>query len=243
MAYYELEAPIAARAAESARAAFIRRTYAHLAAAILAFAAIEFLIFSLIPHDRIREAVITVWARSPWAALLVVGAFIGVGWLARVWARSETSPGVQYMGLALYVIFEAFIFVPLIFIAVVILNQPSIIATAGVLTLSLFGGLTLAVFVTRKDFSFLAPILSIASLVTLGFIVAAILFGFTLGLFFSFAMVALASAFILYDTSNVIHHFRTDQHVAASLELFASVAFLFYYILWILIQVSGGSRD
>jgi uncharacterized protein len=58
-------------------------------------------------------------------------------------------------------------------------------------------------------------------------------------LLIAFAMVALASVAILYQTSNVIHHYRTDQHVAAALALFAAVATLFYYILWILIQTSG----
>jgi FtsH-binding integral membrane protein len=44
-------------------------------------------------------------------------------------------------------------------------------------------------------------------------------------------MVAFAAGAILYDTSNVMHHYRTDQHVAASLSLFASIALLFWYIL------------
>jgi FtsH-binding integral membrane protein len=61
-----------------------------------------------------------------------------------------------------------------------------------------------------------------------------------LGLWFSVAMVVLAGGFILYDTSNVLHHYRTDQHVAASLALFASVALLFWYVLRILL---ASSRD
>ena len=76
-------------------------------------------------------------------------------------------------------------------------------------------------------------------LLAFGLIIAGLIFGFSLGLLFSFAMVAVASGWILYDTSNVLHHYRTDQHVAASLTLFASVALLFYYILRILIAVSS----
>ena len=64
------------------------------------------------------------------------------------------------------------------------------------------------------------------------------LFGFGLGLLFSIAMVGLASAAILYDTSKILHHYSTDQHVAASLELFASVALLFWYVLRILMRLS-----
>ena len=57
------------------------------------------------------------------------------------------------------------------------------------------------------------------------------IFGFSLGLVFCAAMVALAAGFIIYDTSNIIHRYGTNEHVAASLALFASVALLFYYIL------------
>jgi uncharacterized protein len=42
---------------------------------------------------------------------------------------------------------------------------------------------------------------------------------------------------ILYSTSNIIHYYRTDQYVAASLSLFAAVALLFYYVLYILLAL------
>jgi uncharacterized protein len=95
------------------------------------------------------------------------------------------------------------------------------------------------VFVTRKDFSFLAPALTIGSLIALGVIIAGICFGFTLGLFFCFAMVALVSGYILYDTSNVMLHYPPDMHVAAALELLADVAMLFWYIVQILMSSRG----
>jgi FtsH-binding integral membrane protein len=49
-------------------------------------------------------------------------------------------------------------------------------------------------------------------------------------------MVLFAGAAILYSTSNVFLHYRTDQYVAASLSLFASIALLFWYILRILLS-------
>ena len=58
-----------------------------------------------------------------------------------------------------------------------------------------------------------------------------ILFGFNLGNLFAGVMIALAAAYILYYTSNVLHHYRLDQYVAASLALFAAVALLFWYVL------------
>jgi FtsH-binding integral membrane protein len=229
--------PLAIQAQESARAAFIRRTYAHLAGAILAFVALEFLIFQVLPTEQIIGTLF----QSPVSLLILMAAFIGGGWLAQAWAMSGSSPALQYFGLGLYVVVQAVIFIPILYVALRF-SDPSVIPTAGIMTLAMFGGLTASVFVTRKDYSFLGPILSIAGFIALGLILAAILFGFNLGLLFSFGMVALASAFILYDTSNVLHHYRTDQHVAAALALFASVALLFFYILRILIAVSGNSN-
>jgi FtsH-binding integral membrane protein len=236
-----MQQPIAIRAQESARAAFIRRTYAHLAGAILAFVALEFFFFQILPLQA-RDAVVQTLFGSTWSLLILMAAFVGAGWLAQAWAQSDASPGIQYLGLGLYVFLQAIIFIPILLVAAKISDdpaKPNLIATAGVMTLAMFGGLTAVVFITRKDYSFLGPILALASFIALGFIIAAIIFGFTLGLVFSFAMVALASAFILYDTSNVLHHYRTDQHVAAALALFASVAVLFFWILRILIALNG----
>ena len=99
------------------------------------------------------------------------------------------------------------------------------------MTLGLFLGLTATVFLTRSDFSFLGPILAIGGFVALGFIIASAIFGFSLGSLFAFVMVAFAGTAILYNTSNVLHKYNPNQHVAASLTLFASIALLFWYIL------------
>jgi FtsH-binding integral membrane protein len=238
---YEM-APLAIQSDRSERAAFIRRTYAHLAAAILAFIAIETMIFGVIRplSDGAFDSALFAALTHPFSWLIVLVAFMGISWIANYWAYNGGSPGLQYAGLGLYVVAEAIIFVPLLYVAMVILPNATgdphagqyIVGQAGILTLCLFAGLTSVVFFTGKDFSFLGPILWIASFVALGFIICAIIFGFNLGLIFALAMIVLAAGAILYDTSNVLHKFRTDQHVAASLSLFASVALLFYYVLW-----------
>ncbi len=66
---------------------------------------------------------------------------------------------------------------------------------------------------------------------TLGLIVLSILVGFNLGVLFVYAMIALACGSILYETSNVLQHYRVGQHVSAALALFASVGSLFCYML------------
>lgn len=237
---YAMEHPIAIRASESARAAFIRRTYAHLAGAILAFVCIEFAIFGLVPQESLQDLVRSMM--GGWSWLIVLGAFMLVGWIANAWAQSDVSPGLQYLGLALYVVAEAIIFVPLLYIATYVMHDdPNIIPTAGILTLSIFAALTTIVLTTRKDFSFLGPILCLVGFLAMGVIVACLFIPGaigSMGLWFSFAMVALAGGYILYYTSNVLHHYRTDQHVAAALALFAAVALLFWYILQIVMSLS-----
>ena len=217
------------------RARFIRKTYLHLAAAILTFILLEGFLFTSGAADSI-VSVMSLGGSMSW--LLVLGAFMGVSWLASSWANSNTSKAMQYVGLALYIVAEAVIFVPLLYMAA---NYSSgdVIPKAGIVTLGLFLGITSVVFITRKDFSFLGPILAIGGFVALGFIVASILFGFSLGSLFAFLMVAFAGTAILYETSNVLHRYHTSQHVAASLTLFAAIALLFWYIL----RIFMGSRN
>jgi FtsH-binding integral membrane protein len=94
------------------------------------------------------------------------------------------------------------------------------------------------VMLTKADFSSWGPYLWWAGIASIGVVIAAMVFGFSTGIWFSAAMVGLASAYILYDTSNILHRYRTDQHVAASLALFASVATLFYYLLRLLMELN-----
>ncbi len=230
---YTMDYPLAAQATATERVTFIRRTYAHLAGAILAFIGLEALLLQLLTID---QSVLKMMAGSRGSWLVVVFGFVAVSWLADRWAQSDTSVGLQYLGLSLYVVAEAVIFLPVMWVARN--SYPDAIPTAGIVTLGMFGGLTASVFMTRGDYSYLRPILSIGCFVALGFVVAALIFPFSnLGmLIFCFAMVSLASGCIIYSTSNVLHHYRTDQHVAAALALFAAVATLFYYILRILMR-------
>ena len=126
---------------------------------------------------------------------------------------------------------------PLLFIA----NEyfPGVIQSAGLVTAVVFGGLTLACFITRTDFSFLRWGLVVAGFVALALIVASLTLGFSLGVWFSIAMVALACGSILYNTSNVLHHYNTQQYVAASLALFSSVALLLWYVIQIFMHMDS----
>ena len=167
--------------------------------------------------------------------LLVLVGFMAVSWVARSWANSGSPAPLQYAGLTL--------------VCGCLGNH----AAADSVYLHqcaarsqpagdgrdhhrgrLHVGLTAVAFITRADLSNWGRYLMIGGFVAMGVIVAGILFGFSLGLWFSALMVAFMCAYILYDTSNVIHNFGVDQHVAASLVLFADVVMLFFYVLRIL---------
>jgi uncharacterized protein len=223
---------VAAQARPTERAAFIQRTYQHLAGAVGAFILVEYLLF----RSGLAQAFSTAISGSRFGWLAILGGFSLLGWLSRSLAAKADSVNLQYTGLGIYVVAQAIIFSPLIYIATMM--SPNVLPTAGILSLLMFAGLTAVTFITRKDFSFLGSILTIGGFIVLGLIICSALFGFSLGLFFSVAMVIFASAAILYDTSNVLHHYNTNQHVAASLELFASVALLFWYVLRIVMSLS-----
>jgi FtsH-binding integral membrane protein len=211
------------------RARFIVRTYNHLFGAIVAFAAIEFALFSSGAAYGIARTMLS----GSW--LLVLGAFMVVSWASSHFANTATSKAAQYAGLAAYVVAEAIIFVPMLVIA----NQfaPGTIQSAGIVTMLGFGGLSAVAFITKKDFSFLRGALMYGSIIAIVAILAGALFGFQLGTWFSVAMVGFAGAAILYDTSNVLRNFPEDRYVGAALQLFSSVALMFWYVLRLLMSL------
>lgn len=210
------------------RGTFVSRTYSHLFCAITAFTLLEIFFFK----TGLAEPMAKTMLSGSW--LLVLGGFMVVSWLARSVAHRASSKAAQYAALAGYVVGEAIIFVPLLFVA----NHyaPGAITSAAAVTFLAFTGLSLVAFYTRKDFSFLRGIVMWGGILALVLIIAGSIFGFQLGTFFSVAMVGLAGAAILYDTSNVLHRFPEDRYVAAALELFASVALMLWYVLRLLMS-------
>lgn len=223
---------VAALVGSAERADFIKRTYLHLGGAIVAFVLLIAVFMNIL-----GPTLLGMMGASRWAPLIFIGAFMAVSWLARSWAESNASPQLQYAGLGLYVLAEAAIFSPLMLIAHDIAPLDNIPVVAGIITGIVFLGLTAITFMSRADFSWMGRMLWIAGLGAMAAVLCGAVFGFSLGLFFSVAMVVLAAGYILYDTSNVLHHYNTNQHVAASLALFSSVALLLWYVVRILIAL------
>lgn len=214
--------PVSLASAE-ARAAFLVRTYGYLFGALLAFTGIEIALFkSGLAEPMARAMLGTSW-------LLVLGAFVLVSWAASWAAARVESRAVQHLALLGYVLAQALIFVPLLFIA---FHQfPGAITSAAAVTILGFAALTGVVYFTRLDFSFLRVFLMFGGIMALVTIVLAVIFKWELGAWFSVAMIVFAAGAILYKTDAIMKTYPEDRYVSAALELFASVALLFWYVL------------
>ncbi|MBP6848188.1 MAG: Bax inhibitor-1/YccA family protein [Kofleriaceae bacterium] len=240
----------------SARVKYIRLVYLHLFGAILAFTGIEYLLFKNATLGKKVTAPLVDFAighlyegefypapRWHWGVVLAV--FTALSFIAHYMAEHTRSKPLHYIGLTIYTIGEALIFVPLLMIVTWVTKDmiasgkgdPNIIRDAAYITLGVFGALTASVFITKKDFSFLRTALVVGGAAAMGLIVLSLVFGFNLGIVFSIAMVLLAVGQILYETSQIMQHDDTDNYVGAALSLFASVALLFWYVIRILLKL------
>jgi len=238
----------------SDRVSFLRKTYAHLGVALIAFAAITAGMMRFATEASLKFSSWAFTGRWNWMMVLIL--FMVVGYVAERLARSNTSRGLQYLGLGIAVTAEAILLQPMLWILMVRFGNSaeifadggtslamsgkaaSILAQAVVITLAIFIGLTAVVFVTKKDFSFMRGVLAIATFAMLGIILASILFGFSLGAVFSGFVILLMAGYILYQTSLVMSYFPPSGYVAASLMLFSTIATLFWYVLRILMELN-----
>jgi uncharacterized protein len=236
----------------SDRVAFLRKTYGLLGVSLIAFALITagMMRFTTLTSLRFSEWALT--SRLNWFIFILL--FVAVGYVAERLARSSTSRGVQYLGLLLGIALYGVLLQPILWGLIAMFGQPEMIRITGegmlagqaasilmqaiVITLAIFIGLTLTVFLTKKDFSFLRGALAIATFAALGVIAASLLFGFSLGALFCGAMILLMAGYVLFQTSLVMSYFPPTAHVAAALLLFSTVAMLFFYVLQLLMQLN-----
>ncbi|WP_428741555.1 Bax inhibitor-1/YccA family protein [Tenacibaculum sp.] len=219
---------LVSQVSEADRIAFYKKTYTHVAGGVFLFILFEYL---FLQSATIVEFALSMTQGYRW--LLLLGGFMLITNYAESTALKTSDKNLQYLAYSAYIFAEAFIFIPLIYIAIVYTNNFEIIKQAGIVTLGLFAGISSVVFITKKDFSFIRAGLSVGFFIAIGLIIAGALFGFNLGLWFSVGMCVLAAGSILYQTSNLVHKFSTDDYIPAALGLFASLMLLFWYVLQI----------
>ena len=218
-------APVSALGTED-RASFIWKCYAHVVGAILALVAIETYLFTSGAAAPIANAMMG----SP---MIVLIGFIALSWGAGHVAHRLESTMAQYAAFGVFVFLWAVMFVPILAIALMMDAESggNMIESAAITTIVGCGALVATVMITRKDFSFLRGVLVWGFFIAIGLIAAAWAFGWNLGTWFSVGMIGFSGVAVLYDTSNIMHHYPQDKYVAASMALFASIAMMFFYIL------------
>lgn len=237
MSYSDVDLRPAIQLDETTRGDFVVRVYQHLLGAIAAFAGIE----AILLNTPIAEGIYDFVAGGgglTW--LLVLGGFMVGQWIVTNAAMDLLNPQRQYGALLGSAALYAVLFAPMLHYFFRIADDGATsVAAAGLITAMAFTGLTLVAFVTRKDLSFLRPIVMYGFVAALVLIVAAALFGLSLGVWFVLGMIVLSGVAILYQTQTIIREFPVAAHVGAALALFSSVMTLFWYIL----QLVGIMRD
>ena len=215
--------------ADQVRVDFYKKTYMHVAGGVLLFVLFEYM---LLQSNMVVEFMLSM--TQGWKWLVMLGGFMFITNYAESTALKTADKNKQYLAYVIYIFAEALIFVPLLYIAISYTGgNYDLLQQAAIVTLALFVGISSIVFITKKDFSFIKSGLTIGFFIALGLIVAGTLFGFNLGLWFSVGMCLLAGGAILYQTSNLVHKYGTEDYIPASLGLFASLMLLFWYILQI----------
>ena len=209
-----------AQASLADRLSFIRKVYALFFIATL-FAIGGVAVGFVFPPLMIAAA------QHPWIMLLLMfGGVIGAQAVRHV-------PGVNLLALFGFTTLTGVLISPLLYIISQI--NPASIVQAGVLTVGIFGGLTAYVFISRRDFSFLRGMVVTGLIVV---ILAGLLNIFIASSALGFAVAAatllLFSGFVLYDTSNIIRRYPTNEYVAGALSLYLDAFNIFLALLRIL---------
>ncbi len=211
----------AAEATLPERLAFVRKVYA------LFFAATLFAVGGVMLGFAIPDLMIAV-AMHPY-----IGFFALIGGVMGAQAV-RLKPGINLFALFAFTTLTGVIFSPLLYILG--RENPSSILEAGVLTVGIFGGLTAYVFLSKRDFSFLrGMVMTGLTVVCIFALLNFFIIGSTsLRFGISAAALLLFSGFVLYDTSNIIRRYPTNEYVAGALDLYLDAFNIFIALLRIL---------
>lgn len=210
----------AGQAGVEERVAFIRKVYA------LFFVGILFAVGGVLVGLAYPPLMMAAVQHPILIFILMIGGVMGAQAVRHV-------PRVNLVALFGFTTLTGVIISPLLY--VIGKTNPASILQAGVMTVAIFGGLTAYVFVSNRDFSFLRGMVIVGLVVLIAAGLINIFVG-SLGLGFALAVAALLlfSGFVLYDTSNIIRRYPTNEYVSAALSLYLDAFNIFLALLRIL---------
>ncbi|HEV2472275.1 MAG TPA: Bax inhibitor-1 family protein [Chthonomonadales bacterium] len=227
---YGMTAPYGTLAGASmdVRAAFIRKTYSLFFLSLCVTIAAGWFVIA----SGAWRAVLAVWP------ILLIAEFV----LVMVLGFSRRTTGLNTALLYLFAAVQGAIFGPIL----MMLSQtaPGVAPEAAMLTMIVFGGLTLYAMQSGRDFSYMGGFLFIA---VIGLVVAGLLLLFfhwpLLYMAYTVGGVLIFSGFVLYDTSMIMKRLSPGDEIAGAISLYLDFINLFWFILQLLLEFSGNSRD
>ena len=165
--------------------------------------------------------------------IFYLGGFLGLSYLVNRTANSVWGLFWTFM----FTGFIGFVAGPIVgyYLAV----HPGVVAQAFGVTAATFLGLSIYTITTKKDFSFLRSFIMIGFFVVIGMFISSLLFDLSaFAATISAAMVLLACALMLYQTSEIVRGGETNYIIATN-NLFVSIYLLFMYLLS-LFGIMGG---
>ncbi len=213
------------QATPEVRVTFMRKVYATFLGGVLVYALGAWL---GVVNEGFRQVAFAL-IQLHWIAYL--GLIIGAVFLV---SKLSTIPRVNLAAFAGFAFLFGILCSPLIIFAAMQTGSFLVVKQAGVMTLLLFGGLSVFAFTTRRDFTVFGSILATFLIALFAVTVGGVIFGFGGSAWLSFAWVLLISAYVVYDTQMIQRRYGEEMYVAAAIALFIDFIILFQRILMIL---------
>ncbi len=140
-------------------------------------------------------------------------------------------PGINFAALLVFGAITGMAISPLV--GMVAAKSGTLVTQAFFTTAVAFVSLTAYTFISRRDFSFLKGFVWVG-------LISIIVLGLSNYFFFESSLLALGisgmgvllfSAFILYDTSNILRDYPNNEYISAALTLYLDVFLLFQHVL------------
>ena len=212
-----------AEAPPEVRTSFMTAVYARLMAGIAAFILLQWFLFT----SGLAESIAVFVSNTNW--LLILGGFMIVSWMSTSMLYKARTAGAQYAAYGAVIVANSLLFAYPLYLASRF--SPGSIELAAQISIVAFAVLSFIAIRTSKDFSFLRGFLMWGGFLALALIVLAVLSPLQLGVWFPIVMVGFAGAAILYDTQKVYRTYPPGSEIAAAVNLFSSIALLFWYVL------------